>query len=332
MAERENLPAAIAAQTVAVLSEQRASLVGRGLAALSNDNDNDALYRQARLAFHRRNKSSWGKSDDPALFSAFKIFQKLSAEKFGKAYWPLSILYHEKRDIEGDQNPAQHYAKLAFDWCYANRANQDAELWRDLGNMFRVGWGVEQRDGEAVYWYHKAAEQGDSVGQFRLGEMYEDGCGVEQNSELAVYWYRKAAEQGEAESQYYLGVLYHCGLCVPQDYKVALKLYRLAADQGDAYAQNNLGTMYSNGEGVTQDYDEAVKWFRKAADQGDADGQFNLGAMYDNGTGVPRKKAQAITWYQLAAAQGHAEAQNLLKLHDEKTQAFIKKLIDFYQK
>lgn len=294
MTERENLPTVIATQAMTVQTEQRESLVGRGLVALKKDND--ALYRQARVVFHRKNNtSSWDETDDPTLFSAFKTFQKLSAENYGKAYYPLSILHHEKRDIKGDQNPTQHYAQLAFDWCYENRANQDVELWRDLGNMFRIGWGVEQNDGEAVYWYHKAAEQGDSGGQFNLGVMYEDGCGVEQNPELAVYWYRKAAEQGDAD------------------------------------AQSNLGAMYCNGEGVPQDYDEALKWFREAADQGDAYGQFNLGAMYDNGTGVPRKKAQAITWYQLAAAQGHAEAQNLLKLHDEETQAF-KKLIDLFLK
>ncbi|MDO8464206.1 MAG: tetratricopeptide repeat protein [Gallionella sp.] len=325
MTERENLPTVIATQAMAVLTEQRESLVGRGLVALKKDND--ALYRQARVVFHRKNNtSSWDETDDPTLFSAFKTFQKLSAENFGKAYWPLSILYHEKRDIKGDQNPTQHYAQLAFDWCYENRANQDVELWRDLGNMFRSGWGVEQNDGEAVYWYHKAAEQGDSGGQFNLGVMYEDGCGVEQNPELAVYWYRKAAEQGDTAAQFNLGVIYSEGQGVRQDYEEAVKWYRLAADQGDADAQSNLGAMYCKGEGVPQDYDEAVKWFREAADQGDAVGQFNLGAMYDNGTGVPRKKAQAITWYQLAAAQGHAEAQNLLKLHDEETQTFTKKL------
>ena len=37
MDERENLPAVIAAQAVAVLSEQRGSLVGRGLMALKKD-------------------------------------------------------------------------------------------------------------------------------------------------------------------------------------------------------------------------------------------------------------------------------------------------------
>ena len=33
-----------------------------------------------------------------------------------------------------------------------------------------------------------------------------DGRGVEQNDEQAVFWYRKAAEQGDATAQFNLGV------------------------------------------------------------------------------------------------------------------------------
>ena len=31
--------------------------------------------------------------------------------------------------------------------------------------------------------------------------MYDNGEGVEQDFKKAVYWYRKAAEQGDAEAQ-----------------------------------------------------------------------------------------------------------------------------------
>jgi uncharacterized protein len=134
MTEGKNIRAVIAAQAVAVLSDQRGSLVWRGLAALRKDND--ALYRQARMVVSQGFEiDRWNEKDNPAISSAFKIFQQLSAENYCKAYWPLSILYRGKRDIEEDQDRAQHFAQMAFDWCFANQANQDAELWRDLGNM-----------------------------------------------------------------------------------------------------------------------------------------------------------------------------------------------------
>ena len=39
-----------------------------------------------------------------------------------------------------------------------------------------------------MYWYTKAAEQGDADAQFNLGECYRDGKGVEQSDEKAEYW------------------------------------------------------------------------------------------------------------------------------------------------
>ena len=43
------------------------------------------------------------------------------------------------------------------------------------------------------------AEQGDSYAQYNLGLMYDYGLGVIEDDTQAVYWFRKAAEQGEAK-------------------------------------------------------------------------------------------------------------------------------------
>ena len=142
--------------------------------------------------------------------------------------------------------------------------------------MYAEGEGVEQDYKEAVSWYRKAAEQGDSAGQVGLGYMYAEGEGVEQDYKEAVSWYRKAAEQGDADAQYNLGYMYAEGEGVEQDYKEAVCWYRKAAEQGDALGQNKLGFMYYGGLGVPQDYNEAVKWFRKAADQGLAEARKSL--------------------------------------------------------
>ena len=72
-----------------------------------------------------------------------------------------------------------HYGKLAFDWCYANRANQDAELWGDLGEMYLHGHGVEENMDQGVFWHRKAAEHGYAESQFQLGDMYRFGIAVE---------------------------------------------------------------------------------------------------------------------------------------------------------
>lgn len=43
------------------------------------------------------------------------------------------------------------------------------------------GKGAQKDYAEAVKWYRKAAEQGDSLGQLGLGECYDFGHGVEKD-------------------------------------------------------------------------------------------------------------------------------------------------------
>ena len=108
----------------------------------------------------------------------------------------------------------------------------------------------------------------DPVEQFKLGSRYYNGDGVAQDYSQAVYWYRKAAEQGDAEAQYNMGVCYENGQGVDKDYAQAVCWYRLAAEQGLADAQFNLGVCYYKGLGTSKDKAQAIYWFEKVAGQG----------------------------------------------------------------
>ena len=59
--------------------------------------------------------------------------------------------------------------------------------------------GVEQDKNEALKWYQKAADKGDSYAMFALGNEYESG--ENQDKEKALMWYRKAAEKGLASAK-----------------------------------------------------------------------------------------------------------------------------------
>lgn len=76
------------------------------------------------------------------------------------------------------------------------------------------------------------------------------------------YWFRKAAEQGNAVGQFYLGLCYSTGTGVPLSYKEAAYWYRKAAEQGNHDAQKFLAEFYEEGKGVSMDIDEALKWYR----------------------------------------------------------------------
>ena len=54
---------------------------------------------------------------------------------------------------------------------------------------------------EAMRWYRKAADQGDTGGQYAVGVLYENGWGVRRNLEQAIQWWRKAAEAGNDDAK-----------------------------------------------------------------------------------------------------------------------------------
>lgn len=55
-----------------------------------------------------------------------------------------------------------------------------------------------KNEAAVMWWYGKAAEQGDARAQHRVGLMYYLGKGVVRDEEQARYWLRQAAAQGHA--------------------------------------------------------------------------------------------------------------------------------------
>lgn len=226
----------------------------------------------------------------------------------------------EKEKRQKKEAEASSYLSIGFDclkkesydealkWFLkaANLGNSDAQT--NLGVMHAVGQGVNQNSAEAVKWYCKAAEQGNDKAQFHLGNLYRKGQGVKLNYSEAKKWYKKAAEQDNVDAQNGLGELF----VMDSNYSEALEWFRKAAEQGNAYGQTNLGWMYEYGKGVNEDYAEAIKWYRMAAEQGNAHGQIYLGKMYDKGKGVQQDSSEAVKLFRKAAEQNDPWAQRLL--------------------
>ena len=70
------------------------------------------------------------------------------------------------------------------------------EAQSNLGFMYDTGNGVKKDYKKALYWYEKAAEQGDAFAQNNLGVMFHNGFGVKVDYVRAKYWFQKAADQG----------------------------------------------------------------------------------------------------------------------------------------
>ena len=220
---------------------------------------------------------------------------------------------------------AKQLATAAYNGSTADLANlKTAAKGGNAAAQLGLGeyYSLEKHYTKAVYWWNKAAAQGDTKADYDLGaaqvkvvaellqgNFYFKGIGVPQNYGKAVYSWKKAADQGNAIAENNLGNAYYYGQGVSQNYAKANYWYEKAAAQGNARGEKNLGYAYYNGQGVSQNYAKANYWWEKAADQGDVMAEYYLGVAYYFARGVPQDYAKANYWYEKAAAQGYAKAE-----------------------
>ncbi|MCR4304700.1 MAG: sel1 repeat family protein [Gallionella sp.] len=284
MDERENLPAKLAAQELTASTEKRGSLVARGMAALlvntqhALTKNNDALYRQAREVYNRLTDDGLGswfgyKERELPLTETFNLFQKLAAEGYGKAYYPLSTLYGGEQSINGDPVQAERFRKLAFDWLFANQLQNDPEIWNDLGKLYLYLASDSNYYGNediALLWLLKAANMGDASAMWHISRMYEFGCRVSlPDGTDSLIWKIKAAEAGHEEAQRRLEMQHeHGDLEEKIDDEQVFNWYVWSAEHGHVWAQLFLGDAYLDGDKLGQDDKQSMYWYRKAAEQG----------------------------------------------------------------
>lgn len=108
------------------------------------------------------------------------------------------------------------------------------------------------------------ANRGDIDAMNRLGDMYRLGSGVERSYRDAAMWYRRTAERNSLVGLLRLGQFYRSGMGVPKDKEEAFRLLNTAAQLGNATAMYELGVMYLLGEGTSYDPVYAYAWFSMA--------------------------------------------------------------------
>lgn len=161
----------------------------------------------------------------------------------------------EKGDVQAQLQLASRYVTM----CYMFTAFSG-------GNPNEM---IENYYCQAAYWFRRAAEQGNSDGQFNLAECYYYGKGVKKDFKEAFYWFKKAACGGVVAAQTRLGDCYGFGYGVEQNDNSSYSWYKLASENGDARAQCCLAICYLDEVGIKRDVKKAVNLLREAFANGD---------------------------------------------------------------
>jgi len=187
--------------------------------------------------------------------------------------------------------------------------------------------GTEQSYKEAISWFRKAADMGNTWAMLNLSTMYLNGFGVERDCREAMSLIKKAMNLGNLsdvqslfgqvrndyrkvrlsndwETMIWMGLIEFDDQGTEQSYKDTMAWFKKAADVGGISAMNNIGILYECGLGVKQDYKEAASWYRKAAELGNVSAMLNTHLMYSNGWGVEQDHNEAMSWFRKALHTG----------------------------
>lgn len=114
----------------------------------------------------------------------------------------------------------------AIDW------NTPHTLWDAKGDDCYYGRGCSVDYAQAMYWYRKAAEEGNLYSPNSIGICYQKGHGVPQSYEQAAVWFEKAYQAGNPQGAYNLAECYFSGVGVKKNIDLALKYWSEAARLG----------------------------------------------------------------------------------------------------
>ncbi len=130
-----------------------------------------------------------------------------------------------------DAYNAGDYKRAIDEWMPA-AAKNDPDALFNLGQVYRLGKGVEPDLKVAEQYYERAAELGHVVAQANLGALYLDRKSPLYDPDKGIAWLKKASYRGNALSRYMLGVTYFNGEYVTEDYIEAYAWIYLSAQQG----------------------------------------------------------------------------------------------------
>jgi uncharacterized protein len=116
--------------------------------------------------------------------------------------------------------------------------------------------------------WQDAATQNDPIALYNLGQAYRMGYGVTADARKAAEFYERAARLGYARAQSNLASLLYFSAAPLQDKKAAVTWWQTAARGGDARAQYMMGVLHFNGDDVAKDWPRAFAYTQMALQAG----------------------------------------------------------------
>ena len=178
---------------------------------------------------------------------------------------------------------AQNQPTFEQAWKDAQNGNPKAYIW--VGYFYLQGEGVTCNYNEAIKWFKKAVDNGDTNTYGWIGNCYFNL----QNYQEAIIWLKKAVNNGDTNAYTGIGIIYN----ELGNYQEAIIWLKKAVNNGDTSAYNWLADSYYK----IQNYQEARKCAEIAITKGNecnVVGYRILSLLNMYGLGVQQNKEKAF--------------------------------------
>jgi len=143
-------------------------------------------------------------------------------------------------------------------------ATSEAAALARLGEMVLDGKHLDYDPSEALAYFSRAAELGDSTARLRLAEMYVRGISAERTAGQALREIEQLAEGGSLSALVSLGDIYARGYAGFICEEAALAAYEKAAGEGSVTAALRLAEIYKYGLFGSEDLNRAYAYLERA--------------------------------------------------------------------
>lgn len=193
---------------------------------------------------------------------------------------------------------------------------------RNIGDMYKVGFGVKQSDAEAVKWYRRGTALRDTSAMRELAIMLRAGrLGTSENAPNfteADAWDQRArelskrqADNGEHFAMHQLAIMLWEGIGGTKDPDGAFRYAEMAAERGVVNAINYLGFLYDQ----VGDAEESFKQYQRAAKRGLPIARANLGYAYCFARGIAKDCTKGSSLLETASKDEAWAALRLAEIH-----------------
>jgi len=294
-------------------------LIVQELKKLSNLNEGKASYQLGRL-INTQNSLNPQKKELEYYRLAYQQGYEISAFRIAEYYF-------NHQENQQDLLDAQHWQQIAA------QQNSGDSLFLQAQFMLTGSSGWQPNSVKAIETLQGLSEQGMRLASKSLAKIFEAGIYTDKDFQQALFYFERAASQGDITAKLNAADYYANGLGAEKDWPHAEEIFLHYGNAGYDKAAYLLAKNYEQQAITVGDKipEKAIHWYQISAKKNNASARLKLATLKLEGLGLPQDIKKAKEELYLLSEQGIAEASFLLADHYSKIDQDNIQALHFYQ-